>query len=335
MGARRSSSARARGRSCITRSLRRWQAGASRRGTAPTDGPGFGGMGAVGVGERSRRFAAASADGPSGATPRMLPERLALRLPKGSDFLLQMHFHLSGKPETREVADRDLLCRQGAGKGSVLGRAAGALRRRRRHRHPARRKQLHDSRTRSRCRATFSVYSAMAHAHYLAKEMKATATLPDGSTKPLIWIHDWDFNWQDSYVYKEPFTLPKGTRIDVDVDLRQLGRQSAEPDQSAAARLVGRAVVRRDGHRRLCVRGAAQGGCPGVPAGARGTHEGGDCRRGQGWHARPFSRAPTATKPRPAAAHRLRPAGDRREPGGRAGLRTGRRRSRPTARGWR
>jgi hypothetical protein len=59
------------------------------------------------------------------------------------------------------------------------------------------------------------VYSALAHAHNLATEMKAVATLPDGSTRPLLWIHDWDFNWQDSYTYKRPFVLPKGTRIDV------------------------------------------------------------------------------------------------------------------------
>jgi tetratricopeptide (TPR) repeat protein len=59
------------------------------------------------------------------------------------------------------------------------------------------------------------VYLANPHAHYLGKEFKATATLPDGSTKPLLWIQDWDFNWQDGYNYKEPFVLPKGTRIDV------------------------------------------------------------------------------------------------------------------------
>ena len=54
-----------------------------------------------------------------------------------------------------------------------------------------------------------------AHAHYIAKEMKATATLPDGTTQPLLWIQDWDFNWQDRYTYKTPVLLPKGTRIDV------------------------------------------------------------------------------------------------------------------------
>jgi hypothetical protein len=45
--------------------------------------------------------------------------------------------------------------------------------------------------------------------------MKVTATLPDGSTKPLIWIKDWDFNWQNAYRYRTPIDLPKGTRIDL------------------------------------------------------------------------------------------------------------------------
>ena len=61
------------------------------------------------------------------------------------------------------------------------------------------------------------VYSAGAHAHYLARQMIATATLPDGSTRSLLRIKDWDFNWQDGYVYKQPFTLPKGTRIDATI----------------------------------------------------------------------------------------------------------------------
>jgi hypothetical protein len=58
-------------------------------------------------------------------------------------------------------------------------------------------------------------FSVGGHAHYVAKEMKATATLPNGSIVPLLWIQDWDFNWQDRYTYKAPVTLPKGTKIDV------------------------------------------------------------------------------------------------------------------------
>ena len=36
--------------------------------------------------------------------------------------------------------------------------------------------------------ADVEVLSVYPHAHYLAKEMKGTATLPDGTVKPLIWI---------------------------------------------------------------------------------------------------------------------------------------------------
>ncbi len=46
--------------------------------------------------------------------------------------------------------------------------------------------------------------------------MKVTATLPDGSVTPLIYIKDWDFNWQGQYRFKEPVKLPGGTRIDLD-----------------------------------------------------------------------------------------------------------------------
>ena len=45
--------------------------------------------------------------------------------------------------------------------------------------------------------------------------MKVTAKFPDGRIEPLIWIRDWDFNWQGSYRYAEPVRLPKGTRIEM------------------------------------------------------------------------------------------------------------------------
>jgi hypothetical protein len=52
--------------------------------------------------------------------------------------------------------------------------------------------------------------------HLIGKEMKVTATLPDKSVRPVIWIKDWNFYWQDSYVYKDPLRLPKGTRLDLE-----------------------------------------------------------------------------------------------------------------------
>ena len=51
------------------------------------------------------------------------------------------------------------------------------------------------------------------HAHYLGKIMVVTATLPDGTSRTLLRIDDWDFNWQDDYRYARPLPLPAGTTI--------------------------------------------------------------------------------------------------------------------------
>ena len=51
------------------------------------------------------------------------------------------------------------------------------------------------------------------HAHYRAREVHGTATLPDGTVKQLIDITDWDFRWQHVYRYLQPLKLPKGTTL--------------------------------------------------------------------------------------------------------------------------
>jgi Flp pilus assembly protein TadD len=51
------------------------------------------------------------------------------------------------------------------------------------------------------------------HAHALAKEMRGTASRPDGTEAPLIWITKWDNRWQDQYRYRSPVVLPKGTTL--------------------------------------------------------------------------------------------------------------------------
>ena len=58
-----------------------------------------------------------------------------------------------------------------------------------------------------------SAVSVYPHAHYLAREMSGTATLPDGTVKPLLLIRQWDIRWQDQYRYREPLVLPKGTTL--------------------------------------------------------------------------------------------------------------------------
>ena len=57
------------------------------------------------------------------------------------------------------------------------------------------------------------VHAVWPHAHHRAKEVTAWATLPDGSRRSLLYIREWDFNWQDHYRYVAPFWLPAGTTL--------------------------------------------------------------------------------------------------------------------------
>jgi Flp pilus assembly protein TadD len=51
------------------------------------------------------------------------------------------------------------------------------------------------------------------HAHYLCREMLASARFPDGSEKILIHIPRWDLNWQAVFRLAQPESLPRGTTI--------------------------------------------------------------------------------------------------------------------------
>lgn len=57
------------------------------------------------------------------------------------------------------------------------------------------------------------ILSVYPHAHDLARALKATATLPDGTTRSLLWIKAWDSHWAEEYRYATPIDLPKGSTL--------------------------------------------------------------------------------------------------------------------------
>jgi len=55
------------------------------------------------------------------------------------------------------------------------------------------------------------------HAHYLAKQFKGWATRPDGSELPLIFIRNWEFDWQGVFRYAEPVRVPAGSTLHMEI----------------------------------------------------------------------------------------------------------------------
>ena len=59
------------------------------------------------------------------------------------------------------------------------------------------------------------VLAVYPHAHYVAREVRATARRPDGSTEWLVHIADWNLDWQAVYELAQPLSLPRGTVIEM------------------------------------------------------------------------------------------------------------------------
>lgn len=76
------------------------------------------------------------------------------------------------------------------------------------------------------------VHSIFPHMHFRGKQMKITATKPDGSVIDLISVPDFDFNWQLVYNYETPILLPKGTVIKADGLFDNSFQNPLNPDPS-------------------------------------------------------------------------------------------------------
>jgi len=143
-----------------------------------------------------------------GAMPRPLPAGVAQAVKQGSDLIIQIHYHPSGKPELDQSSIG--LTFTGKPEKGLAGMLAGS---RKIDLAPGgAHQEVTDALT---VPEDVDLIGIAPHAHLLCKDMKVDAKLPGGKVEPLIWIKDWDFNWQGQYRYAEPVHLPKGTRIEM------------------------------------------------------------------------------------------------------------------------
>jgi TPR repeat len=142
-----------------------------------------------------------------GQVAPLLPNELAWRLERNTDLVVELHMQPSGKaeqvapsiglyfsdtPPTRTPA----MLRLGRQDIDIAAGDANYV--------------ITDSYT---LPVDVEVEAVQPHAHYRARDVRGEARLPDGSTKRLIDIADWDFRWQHVYRFVTPLSLPKGTTV--------------------------------------------------------------------------------------------------------------------------
>ena len=140
-----------------------------------------------------------------GMTPWFAPEGVGRVVPPGSDLVLRIHYHPSGKPE----ADRSRIGLYFAKKPVTRTMSGYTLSTDRIDIPPGAKR--HAIILSTRLKADVRLFTVVPHAHYLCREFRLAATLSDGTTVPLLWITDWDPDWQDQYRFLMPVRLPKGT----------------------------------------------------------------------------------------------------------------------------
>ncbi|MGC6567708.1 MAG: hypothetical protein ACON38_19090 [Akkermansiaceae bacterium] len=149
-----------------------------------------------------------------GTQPTELPHGLRFFIPKGADLVAQIHYH----PNGRELTDQSSVGFHYSEEPTARPWTVIQV--------PPHFGQLQGIDIKAGDKdhieeASFvlpedcEAFAVNAHAHYLAKRMELTATLPDGKTIRLFRTTRWDFRWQEDYSFEKPVKLPKGTRLDM------------------------------------------------------------------------------------------------------------------------
>jgi tetratricopeptide (TPR) repeat protein/mono/diheme cytochrome c family protein len=142
-----------------------------------------------------------------GQVAPLLPEALAWRLHPGTDLVVEMHFVPTGKTEMVQPTV-----------GLFFGdrppeRTPAMLRLGRQNIDIPAGQPEYVTTDSFVLPVEVEVAAVQPHAHYRAREVSGSATLPDGTVTPLIYIKDWDYRWQHVYRYVTPLRFPKGTTL--------------------------------------------------------------------------------------------------------------------------
>lgn len=144
-----------------------------------------------------------------GEAPLELKEGQAKLIKKGSVLIFQVHYTTNGKPG-KDRSSVGLIFSKAPVEKRVI--TAGAV---------ARNLVIPAGDPNFESRAAFPfkedshIDSLHPHMHLRGKDMTFQLVYPDGQAKLLLSVPKFDFNWQQTYVFKEPVAAPKGSKLEV------------------------------------------------------------------------------------------------------------------------
>ncbi len=161
-----------------------------------------------------------------GNAVRRFRDGMAMRLPAGHSIVLQMHYTPTGEPTTDRT--RVALRFAPAPPRTALLTAQlinGSL-------HIPPRAADHLVEAEMTINREIMLYSLIPHTHVRGKKWHYEAVYPDGRREVILSVPKYDFNWQHEYVFREPFKLPAGTKIQAKAWYDNSPANKSNPDPS-------------------------------------------------------------------------------------------------------
>lgn len=174
---------------------------------AADPGPGYTNFGGVGVNDAKLVGAWVP-----GASAKFMPLGMGIKLPAGTNLLVQVHYPLGSGGQSdntnirlkltttplREIQNVPVLNHFTSLQDGPLAIPANTV------------KTFHEKYT---VLAPVTVLGVGPHAHLICESMWAYAVTPAHDTIPLINIPRWDFHWQGFYDFRRPLRIPFGTVV--------------------------------------------------------------------------------------------------------------------------
>jgi len=148
-----------------------------------------------------------------GQKPIVYTDGLAMKIPKGSDLLLQMHYAPSPVDEVDSTTINLFFSSEKPKRfvqSYVMLPIPGILQNDVFLIPPNQVKEFHGMIT---LPIAVTFLGLAPHMHLLGTKWEIYATLPNGNRIEAMKINDWDFNWQGSYNFVKPIVLPAGSQI--------------------------------------------------------------------------------------------------------------------------
>jgi len=161
-----------------------------------------------------------------GNSTRVFPAGTAMRLPKGSSLVFQMHYTTVGTA-TSDRTSMGLIFAKEPPRIALGGTALvnGAL-----HIPPGAANHRVDAEM--TLNRDLLLYSMTPHTHVRGIRWHYEATYPDGRREPLLSVPNYDFDWQHEYQFATPIDLPAGTTITASAWYDNSAANKSNPDAS-------------------------------------------------------------------------------------------------------